>query len=619
MTGLLTDETGELLLDDFLLWPPDLFALTSKILSLSGAYTNVIAPPPNKPWPPKNIPYVENLPWQSLMQYLGQKWRVGLELIPGRFESFEEYFKHFNNISPAEKRRQEIAALQNDKILPGDIIFPFWERLKKTLWPEAKGTINDFQCIFPTECPNKEIDCNERKVERCENCDLWDSFEALISLHAIADEACSGWGIRTCRTMDLPYFPEKCAGKAQEFAQQLLREYGTLATINNARGRILPKRHTPDTGITLRSMSSNLAYHNSSVKVKWQLNFENRNKIVDKFSIVTNQANAKNKNSGNNNSLSILLFPWPFDLRSTDFANVPNPNINTGTREIEFFSYEPKGNSDFTDVLQGLIKEALKETDHIDLVILPESSLSEKEIINLENTLRLKTIPAYITGKRSAKENNHFRENLVRFNMIDNDGLFTEKTSVDQNKHHRWKLTHSQIVKYSLGHVLTPNKDWWEAINVKRREVNFINIGEELTICPLICEDLARQDPIADLIRTVGPSLVVTILMDGPQILERWSARYASVLAEDPGCAVITLSSLGMVNRHQSSNHKPSNSIALINDSEGKTIEINLKGNAKGALINLCLKPKKETLADGRTDHTATNSLIVGAVHQLVI
>src|SRR5687768_17746605 len=37
----------------------------------------------------------------------------------------------------------------------------------------------------------------------------------------------------------------------------------------------------------------------------------------------------------------------------------------------------------------------------------------------------------------------------------------------------------------------------------------------------LICEDLARQDPIAELVRHVGPTLVVTILMDGPQLKNR--------------------------------------------------------------------------------------------------
>ena len=39
------------------------------------------------------------------------------------------------------------------------------------------------------------------------------------------------------------------------------------------------------------------------------------------------------------------------------------------------------------------------------------------------------------------------------------------------------------------------------------------------------------------------------LLLDGPQLTSRWAARYASVLADDPGSAVMTLTSYGMVQR----------------------------------------------------------------------
>jgi hypothetical protein len=45
---------------------------------------------------------------------------------------------------------------------------------------------------------------------------------------------------------------------------------------------------------------------------------------------------------------------------------------------------------------------------------------------------------------------------------------------------------------------------------------------------------------VAELLRDVGPTLVVTILLDGPQLGSRWTARCASVLADDPGSAVLT-------------------------------------------------------------------------------
>ena len=68
-------------------------------------------------------------------------------------------------------------------------------------------------------------------------------------------------------------------------------------------------------------------------------------------------------------------------------------------------------------------------------------------------------------------------------------------------------------------------------------------------MCVLICEDLARQDPVTEVIRAVGPNLVFALLMDGPQLRNRWASRYASVLAEDPGCSVLSLTSLGMSRR----------------------------------------------------------------------
>ena len=65
----------------------------------------------------------------------------------------------------------------------------------------------------------------------------------------------------------------------------------------------------------------------------------------------------------------------------------------------------------------------------------------------------------------------------------------------------------------------------------------------------LICEDLARSEPCHSAVRSVGPNLVFVLLMDGPQIASRWSARYATSLADDPGSAVLTLTSRGPSSR----------------------------------------------------------------------
>src|SRR5262249_44954731 len=117
---------------------------------------------------------------------------------------------------------------------------------------------------------------------------------------------------------------------------------------------------------------------------------------------------------------------------------------------------------------------------------------------------------------------------------------------VRQNKHHRWSLDEAQIYQYHLGGALHPHVRWWEAMNIPRRTIQFIEMGDEITMVSLVCEDLAQIDDVAEIIRSVGPTVVVTPLLDGPQVTSRWAARYASVLADDPGSAVLTLTSFGM-------------------------------------------------------------------------
>ena len=59
-----------------------------------------------------------------------------------------------------------------------------------------------------------------------------------------------------------------------------------------------------------------------------------------------------------------------------------------------------------------------------------------------------------------------------------------------------------------------------------------------MVLASIMCEDLAQIDEVADVMRSVGPTIVITPLLDGPQLSSRWAARYASVLADDPWSAV---------------------------------------------------------------------------------
>src|SRR5205823_4771328 len=90
-------------------------------------------------------------------------------------------------------------------------------------------------------------------------------------------------------------------------------------------------------------------------------------------------------------------------------------------------------------------------------------------------------------------------QNYARFEVAIPGGEFT--VSFRQHKHHRWKLDKSQILQYGIGCNLHPEANWWEHIELADRTLKFVNLREWLTLGVLICEDLARPDPVGDLVR----------------------------------------------------------------------------------------------------------------------
>ena len=79
---------------------------------------------------------------------------------------------------------------------------------------------------------------------------------------------------------------------------------------------------------------------------------------------------------------------------------------------------------------------------------------------------------------------------------------------VSARSHHRWSLDEEQIHQYHLGGALHPHIRWWEAMAVPRRSVQFVEVGEGVTVVSLVCDDLAQIGDVADLLRSVGPTLV---------------------------------------------------------------------------------------------------------------
>ena len=171
---------------------------------------------------------------------------------------------------------------------------------------------------------------------------------------------------------------------------------------------------------------------------------------------------------------------------------------------------------------------------------------------------------------------------------------------ISQAKHHRWSLDDGQIYQYHLSGALHPHIRWWEAVEVPRRSVQFVELGDGVTLASLVCEDLAQTDDVADVIRSVGPMIVVTPLLDGPQLGSRWAARYAGVLAGDPGSAVLTLTSFGMARRSRPTGFGRSSVVALWKGPGQETREIPLERGAQGVLLSASAARAAKRSFDGR-------------------
>jgi hypothetical protein len=522
-------------------------------------------------------------------------------------------------------------------------------------WAYLWRAINDRDFCNGQELDLGELLCNQDHLqlqpEYCQK--LWRVSQAVLTLHAISDLASLRFGIDadTSRSSAMTVAEKLLLGKYGRKGSTNVG--GTLSTVDSLRCRVLPKRHNPVIGITLRSISSNLAFHQSPVDVVWRKTQGNP---------VGNRLK-RDKPA----KMAMLLLPLPLAVTSKDFAPDPKmENVVDMMEEYGFFSYEPNRKNGFqgeaTDQADdaqiekalALIREAKSELGNdgsIDLVVLPEASFNLTEFSKFEKRLLAdggnppgiliagvreskQELAKEMTDRKGERSSNdfNFSRNAVYCKYYDEgdasrEGNYYRKPTAvkpsitpkyKQYKHHRWQLERTQIRRYGLSSILTPDKIWWESIKIPKRRVSFLNVGDRMTISHLICEDLARQDPIAELVRQVGPTLVVAILMDGPQLKNRWSARYATVLSDDPGSSVITLTSLGMVKRHSSEFGAMSRVVALWNESgAGHSREIELAQGAEAILLTLTMDQAEEQTADGRKELDATSILRLNDVIQI--
>lgn len=427
----------------------------------------------------------------------------------------------------------------------------------------------------------------------------WPVCEALLTLHAIADEACAGMFVALDRSDG-----EGCIYRAR--GRELLARAGCLARLHSHLVRVLPKIRTPPTGGA--SFSRYACVYRPGLEVRWH-------KLPSRHRGTDPQAEHAH----------LLLLPWPLRVRESDFRAVEGSVQRLAKEPFGFFEFAPEERLDL-DLVDRMLIAARDEVGRVDVVLLPESAVEESELDALEALLDRHGVVYLQAGLRKPSPRaGGLGSNQMHVGVnprLEKGGPFASSPCgqwfhIRQDKHHRWSLDESQIYQYHLGGALHPHIRWWEAMDVPRRSVQVVEVGEGITIVSLVCEDLAQNDDVAEVIRSIGPSIVSTALLDGPQLASRWSARYASVLADDPGSAVMTLTSFGMAQRSRPPGRDPSPVIALWKDPARGSREISLEPGAQGVLLTICGARATRRSADGRWPVESGTHYFDVAVHQI--
>lgn len=505
--------------EDIFAWPPDGFAFSAAVLSESGAYRLVVSPPSGRRWPPPKD-FGDEL-WQDAVQRWAVEWATwAVSRRPG--------------LRRPEALRRLVSIVRDSRGLP---------------------------------------------LSHLDEPENWETLVALLTLHAMADEAAHGLGV------------DRSPEAFHVRASALLLQNGTMSRFAGTRARVLPKSSLPRTGMTIRSLSRYLGLDRSETEVRWY------------DSDASRAASA----------FTLLLIPYPAQVWPLDFCSIPGPLDNMDPDLFGFFEFAPHRSLEVEAVVR-VVEAGQAQVGGVDAVVLPESVLRPEEADHLRRSLHAIGVPHLVAGVRERAITPHGFGRNYAYVTGTRDG---ESWAEVQHKHHRWSLDDPQIHQYQLQRRLPPGRRWWEAIGIERRSLMFVTIDEFLTLCPLICEDLAQPDPVASIIRQVGPSLVIGLLLDGPQLAERWSARYASVFADDPGCAVLTLTSLGMAQRSRPPGFLPSRSVALWKDAHSGLRELSLDEGAAALAVMAAVDHQFAMTADGRS--VATAQLLLEDVRQVTV
>src|SRR5262249_13724708 len=145
--------------------------------------------------------------------------------------------------------------------------------------------------------------------------DEWRICEALLTVHAMADEACAGLGVAldAANGGGLMY---RARGR------ELLERKGSLDRVPTHLMRVLPRHRKPENGTSMRSLSRYASVHRPGVDVSWH-------------KVLGRRPGRAPRDKGVNR----LLLPWPLRVRESDFRPLPD--------SVNGLSSEPQGFFEF--------------------------------------------------------------------------------------------------------------------------------------------------------------------------------------------------------------------------------------------------------------------------------
>lgn len=570
-------------------WPPDVFAAACYLIERSGAYEYM-------QWSEDQEEYGDPFGVYSTNRVhlvsAGAAWAFTLDQYPRakRTDAARRAVYAYRKASPAPTRTN-ILNLKVDR-----------QELWKTLIECQEPVL-----LKPSAQPLTDID-------------LPGWWRAAIRLAIVADEASQSICFHHASIGSLTAVQHEMFRQMRIMKRENLALWTLLSgDIDHSLVNVLPKSLTTSVGWTLRSLSHHLAFvpPRGMLTANWNFTIRRPPPCVA----------TEDVDSRPIRNLNLLLVPFPFTVRADCF--VEGVRLLTDREHGEFqviqnwISRTPGFSDDMVQFMLELCKNAKEERLDVHGVILPEGALDWGLFDNISGSLARHAETGqefeFIISGLTAHEMNSVQDPAFDGNFVAVRGKLPglEDTSAHSTKwmwngswhyqfarmkHHRWKLDARQIERYGLGHRFESKerKFWWERFPMQHRRIDLFSPRAGMTIATLVCEDLARNDPCQGAIRAIGPSLVVALLMDGPQTAYRWPAHYAGVLADDPGCAVLTLTNFGMIARGAARDSSRSRSVAFWKDASGQHQELQLPEGFHALLVSLRGAVRKQKTLDGR-------------------